>query len=119
MVSPLPEGHVALRPTPGTGRAPRKRGWQGLKPQLSDEHTAVLIARDWTDAMLERVDTASVTRYLALIVAKRTLLIGDGKKAYGAFTARQGILHVWTIASKGGHVRKGYHSRPSMLTQAA
>src|SRR5439155_13943441 len=59
--------------------------------------------------MLEKVDTASITHHLAPIVAKDTLLISDGEKAYGAFAARQGILHVWIIASKGEHVWRGYH----------
>ena len=95
------------------GRAPRKRGGKASKPGLSDEHTPVLIARDrtgaTTDTMLEKVDTASITHHLAPIVAKDTLLISDGEKAYGAFAARQGILHVWIIASKGEHVWRGYH----------
>ena len=43
------------------------------------------------------------------IVAKDTLLISDGEKAYGAFAAKQDILHVWIIASKGEHVWRGYH----------
>lgn len=95
------------------GRAPRKRGGKASKPGLSDEHTPVLIARDrtgaTTDAMLERVDAASITQHLAPVVAKDTLLISDGAKSYGAFAAKQGILHVWIIASKGEHVWQGYH----------
>lgn len=95
------------------GRAPRKRGGKASKPGLSDEHTPVLIARDrtgaTTDTMLDKVDTESIARHLAPIVAKDTLLISDGEKAYGAFAAKQGILHVWIIASKGEHVWRGYH----------
>ena len=37
------------------------------------------------------------------------MLISDGEKAYGAFAAKQDILHVWIIASKGEHVWRGYH----------
>ena len=95
------------------GRAPRKRGGKASKPGLSDEHTPVLIARDrtgaTTDAMLDKVDTENVVRHLAPVVGKDTLLISDGEKSYGAFAARQGILHVWIIASKGEHVWQGYH----------
>ena len=95
------------------GRAPRKRGGKAAKPGLSDEHTPVLIARDrtgaTTDAMLDKVDTENIVRHLAPVVAKDTLLISDGEKAYGAFAAKQGILHVWIIASKGEHVWQGYH----------
>ena len=40
---------------------------------------------------------------------KDTLLISDGEKAYGAFAAALGLLHVWIIASKGEHVWRGYH----------
>jgi transposase-like protein len=83
------------------------------KPGLSDEHTPVLIARDrtgaTTDAVLEKVDTASITEHLGPIIEKDTLLISDGAKAYGAFAAARGFLHVWIIASKGEHVWQGYH----------
>ena len=95
------------------GRKPRKRGGKASKPGLSDEHTPVLIARDrsgaTTDAMLEKVDTAAISEVLTPVVAKDTLLISDGEKAYGAFAAKIGILHVWIIASKGEHVWQGYH----------
>ncbi len=67
------------------GRAPRKRGGKASKPGLSDEHPPVLIARDrtgaTTDTMLDKVDTESIARHLAPIVAKDTLLISDGEKA--------------------------------------
>ena len=95
------------------GRKARKRGGKATKPGLSDEHTPVLIARDrtgaTTDAMLDKVDTASITEHLAEIVQKDTLLISDGAKAYGAFAAAHMLLHVWIIASKGEHVWQGYH----------
>ena len=95
------------------GRKARKRGGKASKPGLSDEHTPVLIARDrtgaTTDAVLEKVDTASITEHLGPIVQKDTLLISDGAKAYGAFAAARGFLHVWIIASKGEHVWQGYH----------
>jgi transposase-like protein len=96
-----------------TGRKARKRGGKASKPGLSDEHTPVLIARDrtgaTTDAMLDKVDTANVTAHLAPVVAKDTLLISDGEKAYGAFAAAHMLMHVWIIASKGEHVWQGYH----------
>lgn len=90
------------------GRKARKRGGKASRPGLSDEHAAVLIARDrtgaTTDAVLDKVDTANVTRHLGGVVQKDTLLISDGEKAYGAFAAALGFLHVWIIASKGEHV---------------
>ena len=97
----------------GAGRKARKRGGKASRPGLSDEHAAVLIARDrtgaTTDAVLDKVDTASITRQLGGVVQKDTLLISDGEKAYGAFAAALGLLHVWIIASKGEHVWRGYH----------
>ena len=95
------------------GRKARKRGGKASKPGLSDEHAAVLIARDrtgaTTDAVLDKVDTANIARHLGEVVQKDTLLISDGEKAYGAFAAALGLLHVWIIASKGEHVWRGYH----------
>ena len=95
------------------GRKARKRGGKASRPGLSDEHAAVLIARDrtgaTTDAVLDKVDTANITRHLGGVVQKDTLLISDGEKAYGAFPAALGFLHVWIIASKGEHVWQGYH----------
>ena len=95
------------------GRKARKRGGKASRPGLSDEHAPVLIARDrtgaTTDAVLDKVDTASITRHLDRVVQKDTLLISDGEKAYGAFAAARGLLHVWIVASKGEHVWRGYH----------
>jgi transposase-like protein len=95
------------------GRKARKRGGKASKPGLSDEHTPVLIARDrtgaMTDAILEKVDTASIAEHLGPIVQKDTLLISDGAKVYAAFAAARGFLHVWIVASKGEHVWQGYH----------
>lgn len=75
------------------GRAPRKRGGKASKPGLSDEHTPVLIARDrtgaTTDTMLDKVDTESIARHLAPIVAKDTLLISDGEKALKGISGRR------------------------------
>ena len=95
------------------GRKARKRGGKASRPGLSDEHAAVLIARDrtgaTTDAVLDKVDTANITRHLGGAVQKDTQLSSDGEKAYGAFAAALGLLHVWIIASKGEHVWRGYH----------
>jgi transposase-like protein len=95
------------------GRKARKRGGKASRPGLSDEHAPVLIARDrtgaTTDAVLDKVDTASITRHLGGVVQKDTLLISDGEKAYGAFAAALGLLHVWIVVSKGEHVWRGYH----------
>lgn len=95
------------------GRKARKRGGKASKPGLSDEHAPVLIARDrtgaTTDAVLDKVDTASINRHLGGVVQKDTLLISDGEKAYGAFAAARDLLHVWIVASKGEHVWRGYH----------
>lgn len=95
------------------GRKARKRGGKASRPGLSDEHAPVLIARDrtgaTTDAVLDKVDTASINRHLGGVVQKDTLLISDGEKAYGAFAAARDLLHVWIVASKGEHVWRGYH----------
>ena len=95
------------------GRKARKRGGKASRPGLSDEHTPVLIARDrtgeTTDAMLDKVDSAEVTKHLGGVVQKDTLLISDGEKVYAAFAKAYALLHVWIIASKGEHVWQGYH----------
>lgn len=95
------------------GRKPRKRGGKASKPGLSDEHQAVLIARDrtgaTTDAMLEKVDADNVKQHLGGVVQKETLLISDGEKVYAAFARTYALMHVWIIASKGEHVWQGYH----------
>ena len=95
------------------GRAARKRGGKASRPGKSDEHQAVLIARDrtgaTTDAMLDAVDGACIKNALGGVVQKETLLITDGEKAYAAFARTYALLHVWIIASKGEHVWEGYH----------
>ena len=48
--------------------------------------------------MLEKVDTAAISEVLTPVVAKDTLLISDGKKAYGAFAAKIGIWKTMTLA---------------------
>jgi hypothetical protein len=50
--------------------------------------------------MLKKIDTASITRHLAPVVAKDTLLISDGEKAYAPSQP---------IALKGERVWRGYH----------
>ena len=78
---------------------------------LRPAHTLATSSRslDVTLGYRDAGQATSITHHLAPIVAKYTLLISDGEKAYGAFAARQGILHVWIIASKGEHVWRGYH----------
>jgi hypothetical protein len=95
------------------GRKARKRGGKASKPGLSDQQTPVLIARDRTgaatDAILNRVNSQSITEHLGSVIQKDTLLISDGAKVYAAFARAHGLLHVWIIASKGEHVWQGYH----------
>jgi transposase-like protein len=105
------------------GRKARKRGGKASKPGLSDEHTPVLNARDrtgaTTDAMLDKVDTANVTQHQGDVMQKDTLLISDGKKAYGAFAAALGFLHVDYRLERRAHLAGLSHPERQRLHQRA
>ncbi len=96
------------------GRAPRKRGGKASKPGLStDEHDAILIVRDrasvTTDHILPDLDGATFACRLEPIVSKDSVLVSDGRAAYGAFAHANAILHIAIIASHGEHVYQGFH----------
>jgi transposase-like protein len=104
------------------GRKARKRGGKASRPGLSDEHAAVLIARDrtgaTTDTVLDKADTGNITRHLGGVVQKDTLLISGGEKAYGAFAAALGLLHVGSSPRKASTSGGAITSRTSTPTPA-
>jgi transposase-like protein len=96
------------------GRAPRKRGGKAKRPGLStDEHDAILIVRDrhatTTDHILPDLEGATFAVHLEPIVTKDSVLVSDGRAAYGAFAHAQAIMHIPVIASRGEHVYEGFH----------
>jgi transposase-like protein len=102
------------------GRAARTRGGTASTPGLSDQHTAVLIARDRHGATLANVlfdrSEASLKPHLGAVLAKDCLLVSDGAKAYGALARSLDIGHVGHVghvglnASAGEYVKDGiYH----------
>lgn len=96
------------------GRAARTRGGTASKPGLSDQHTAVLIARDRHGATLANVlfdrSEASLKPHLEPVLAKDCLLVSDGAKAYGALARSLDIGHVGLNTSAGVYVKDGiYH----------
>ncbi len=96
------------------GRKSRRRGGKAAKPGLStDEHDAVLIVRDraavTTDHILPDLEGTTFAERLKPIVAKDSVLITDGRPAYGAFAHANTILHIPIIASHGEHMYEGFH----------
>jgi transposase-like protein len=96
------------------GRAPRKRGGKAKKPGLStDEHDAILIVRDraktTTDHILPDLEGTTFANRLQPIIAKDSVLVTDGRAAYGAFAEANKMLHIPIIASRGEHVYEGFH----------
>jgi len=96
------------------GRKSRKRGGKAAKPGLStDEHDAVLIVRDraavTTDHILPDLEGTTFAECLKPIVAKDSVLVTDGRAAYGAFAHANAILHIPIIASHGEHQYEGFH----------
>jgi transposase-like protein len=108
----------------GLPRPSRTRGGKPQKPGLSAEQIPVLVARDRTgatiDAMLPKLDRASVTAVLAGVVTPANQLCCDGGKAIAAF-ARVGGIPYHILAKPGGpkpeapelHINNvnAYHSR--------
>lgn len=79
-------------------RAPRQRGGAALLPGLSREQVPVLVVRDrdgaTTDAVLSKVDRASVTAVLGpLLRPGETILCTDAAGVYRAFAGAAGIYH--------------------------
>jgi len=79
----------------GLPRAARKRGGKASKPGLSAEQIPVLVARDrsgkTTDAVLSKLDRASVTAALGGVVTSENQLCCDGGKAIVSFARKQKI----------------------------
>jgi transposase-like protein len=83
----------------GLARKARKRGGKASKRGLSLEQIPVIVARDrsgaTTDAVLARLDTASITAALGHLVARPAELCCDGGSAIKAFARRARVtFHV-------------------------
>ena len=105
-------------------RPARKRGGKAAKAGLSAEQIPVLVARDrngaTTDAVLPKLNRASVTTALAGVVTPANQLCCDGGKAIVAF-ARKAEIPCHILPSPGGprpeapnlHINNvnGYHGR--------
>jgi len=83
----------------GLPRAARKRGGKASKRGLSAEQIPVLVARDRTgatiDAVLPRLDAASITTVLGQVISRPAELCCDGGTAIKAFARRaQVTFHV-------------------------
>ena len=105
-------------------RPARKRGGKAAKAGLSAEQIPVLVARDrngaTTDAVLPKLNRASVTAALAGVVTPANQLCCDGGKAIVAF-ARRAEIPCHILPAPGGprteapnlHINNvnGYHGR--------
>lgn len=83
----------------GLPRAPRKRGGKAAKRGLSAEQIPVMVARDRTgatiDAVLPRLDAASITAVLGPVITRPSEFCCDGGSAITAFARRAGLkFHV-------------------------
>ena len=108
----------------GLPRAARTRGGKPKKTGLSVEQIPVLVARDrqgaTIDAVLPKLDRASVTAVLAGVITSANQLCCDGGKAIAAF-ARVGGIPYHVLPKPGGpkpgapdlHINNvnAYHSR--------
>jgi transposase-like protein len=86
-------------------RPARKRGGKATRPGLSAEQIPVLVARDrsgqTTDAVLAKLDRASVTAALAGVVTPANQLCCDGGKAIVSF-ARKAKIPYCILPKPGG-----------------
>jgi transposase-like protein len=83
----------------GLPRAARKRGGKASKRGLSAEQIPVMVARDRSgatiDAVLPRLDAASITAALGRVIAQSAELCCDGGSAIKAFARRSKVkFHV-------------------------
>ncbi len=83
----------------GLPRAARKRGGKASKRGLSAEQIPVMVARDRTgatvDAVLPRLDAASITTVLGQVITRPAELCCDGGTAIKAFARRARVrFHV-------------------------
>ena len=80
-------------------RASRRRGGKAAKRGLSAEQIPVIVARDRTgatiDAVLPRLDAASISAALGQVITRPAELCCDGGTAITAFARRAGVkVHV-------------------------
>jgi transposase-like protein len=108
----------------GLPRPPRERGGKASKRGLSAEQIPVIVARDRTgatlDAVLPKLDAASLTAALGGVIAPSTDFCCDGGSAITAF-ARRAKLNVHVLPAPGNprpeapehHINNvnGYHGR--------
>ena len=78
-------------------RKSRKRGGKAAKRGLSDEQIPVIVARDRTgatiDAVLPKLDRASITGALGGVITPANQFCCDGGRAIVAFAKKAGIPH--------------------------
>ena len=105
-------------------RAPRKRGGKASKRGLSSEQIPIIVARDrsgaTTDAVLPRLDIASMTAALGHVITTGAVLCCDGGTAISGF-ARRARVETHVLAAPGApkpdapqfHINNvnAYHSR--------
>jgi hypothetical protein len=81
----------------GLTREARKRGGKASKRGLSAEQIPVIVARDrggaTIDAVLPKLDRASITAVLGGVVTPANAFCCDGGKAIVAFARKAGITH--------------------------
>ena len=108
----------------GLPRPPRERGGKAAKRGLSAEQIPVIVARDRTgatlDAVLPKLDAASLTAALGGVIAPSTDFCCDGGSAITAF-ARRAKLNIPVLPAPGNprpeapehHINNvnGYHGR--------
>ena len=108
----------------GLPRAARTRGGKAAKRGLSDEQIPVIVARDRSgatiDAVLPRLDAASITAAIGHVIARQAEFCCDGGVAIKAFARRAGLI-VHVLPAPGGptpqaphlHINNvnAYHSR--------
>jgi len=94
-------------------RVPRKRGEPASKPGASDEQVPVLVLRDRSgataDDVLASLKVAEIYRVLTPVVAKDTVLVSDGARAYASFAFEAGIGHVGLTGRRGERRRGIFH----------
>ena len=95
-------------------RAPRKRGGEPKKLGLSpDDYDIILIMRDRHKATSDHIlpDFLGATFEAAMdrVVAPDSILVTDGRPSYSGFARDRGMQHVAVVASRGEHVRGGFH----------
>jgi transposase-like protein len=98
----------------GLPRKSRKRGGKSAKRGLSAEQIPVIVARDrngaTTDAVLPKLDRASIAAALDSVVTPANEFCCDGGTAIVAFARRAGIAaHVLPKPGKPTHQAPDYH----------